>query len=104
MASDTKRHLDQINPDHYRKGNGVETIDYIIEVCKTLPGEEAVLVGNIIRYVSRYRQKHPEAPETDIQKAQWYIKKLLQHLSANPSETETSNIDTAADRLLKGIR
>lgn len=89
MASDSKGHLDQVNPKHYRKGNGVETIDYILAICRDLPGDEAVLVGNIIRYISRYKEKHPKAPEVDVKKAQWYIERLLEVLSKKSSKTET---------------
>ena len=88
MASDTKGHLDQVNPRHYRKENGVETIDYIVAICRDLPGDEAVLVGNIVRYISRYRQKHQETPEIDVKKAQWYIEKLVEVLSKKSSKTE----------------
>ena len=97
MASNQEGHLDQITPPHYQKENGVETIDYILAVCKDIEGDEAVCVGNIIRYISRYRQK-TKTPETDIKKAQWYLSKLLEIVSKKSSKSETSiNYDYPSD-------
>lgn len=107
MASNAKGHLDKINPGHYQKGNGVETIDYILAVCKDLDGDEAVCVGNIIRYVSRYKEKHPKAPEVDVQKAQWYCQKLLKILLEKSSKAQTMNNATynsiSHDDFVRGV-
>lgn len=74
------RNGDSINPRHYKKGP-VETIDYVLQITKNLEGDEAVLVGNAIKYLSRYRDKNPSRPAEDIQKAKWYIEKLLELLN-----------------------
>lgn len=58
-------------PDHYN--HPIQPWDYM----KSLFSEEefeAYLVGNVIKYVSRYRDK---GGVRDIEKAQTYIKKLL---------------------------
>ena len=83
MAPD-QRSLDEsvINPAHYQKQNGTETIDYIVECCRDIPGDEAVFVGNAIKYISRYREKNPERPQEDIEKAQWYLNRLRNLLVA----------------------
>lgn len=78
---------DPINPPHYRKG-GTEVFDYIIDVTRDLPGDEAVMVGNIIKYVSRYRDKHPN-PRTDIDKAKWYLNRLRNLLIAKEAQGES---------------
>lgn len=72
-ASDPVNH-----PAHYNAGK-VETIDYIMQVAKTYPGDEAVLVGNVLKYVSRAQLKGKKVE--DLKKAQWYLNRLLDDLS-----------------------
>jgi len=67
---------DHIYPSHYQKG-GKETIDYIEAVCRTLPGDEVPSVANIIKYISRYRDKHPDDPLRDLKKTRWYLDRLI---------------------------
>jgi len=75
---------DLISPAHYRHAN-VETIDTIMDIVRDLPGDEAVLVGNAIKYLYRYRFKYDVSPVQDAQKAEWYIKKLVALLQTKPS-------------------
>lgn len=58
------------HPNHYNSGS-IEVIDYIDSVC----GEqkEAFYVGNIIKYISRYKNKNGSE---DIEKAIWYANRL----------------------------
>jgi len=79
--------VDQVNPAHYQKGS-TETIDYIIDAVRDLPADEAYMVGNIIKYVSRYREKHPD-PRTDIEKARWYLNRLRNLLIAKDAARES---------------
>lgn len=72
---------DSVNPAHYKK-NGIETIDYINAVCMDLNGTEGFLVGNVIKYVSRYRQKNGIE---DIKKMLWYGNQLLKTLENDNS-------------------
>ena len=60
------------NPDHYTQGN-VETISVIRDV---LTEEEfnGFVVGNIIKYISRYKYK---GGVEDLKKAQWYLSKFI---------------------------
>ena len=44
-------------------------------ICEKLKGNEAVCVSNVIKYVSRYATKG--RPEADLQKAQWYLQRLI---------------------------
>lgn len=68
---------DNINhPTHYNKG-GIETLDYI--KAKT-PHYESYAVGNIIKYVSRY--KHKNGLE-DLKKAQFYLNDLVEEMEKN---------------------
>jgi hypothetical protein len=74
----TKQALDLVNsPPHYNAGR-IETIDYILQVCKNYRGEEAALVANVIKYISRAPLKG-EMPN-DLKKAQWYLNKLVENL------------------------
>jgi len=75
---------DLISPAHYKRGK-LETVDVIMDVVRDLPGDEAILVGNAIKYLSRYRFKHGTSPLQDAQKAEWYIKKLVALLKTKPS-------------------
>ena len=63
---------DNINrPSHYRK-NRIECIDAIKSSLGD--GYESYLVGNIIKYMWRYRHKNGLE---DLEKAQWYLNKLI---------------------------
>lgn len=67
--------MDKINPMHYRVG-GIETIDYI-KSKMTPEGFEGYLQGNIIKYISRYKNKNGIE---DLQKAEWYLTKLIKEV------------------------
>jgi hypothetical protein len=59
-------------PSHYA-GTQIETIKYI-EDKLSVSGFEGYCVGNIIKYVSRYRFK---GGIDDLKKAAWYLKRLI---------------------------
>ena len=56
---------DNINPTYYRKG--IETTDYIVSHSMNY------LEGNIIKYVTRYKDK---GGLEDLNKAEWYLTRL----------------------------
>ena len=56
---------DNINQTYYRKG--IETTDYIVSHSMNY------LEGNIIKYVTRYKDK---GGLEDIEKAEWYLARL----------------------------
>lgn len=60
------------HPDHYNQ-NGLETLDVI---KGTMSGEqfEGFLVGNILKYTSRYKFKNGAE---DLKKARFYLDKLI---------------------------
>lgn len=68
MPTDAVNH-----PNHYTHGN-IEVIDYIID---KLTGEqfEGYVIGNVLKYVSRYRHK---GGFEDLKKANWYLSKLIE--------------------------
>tara|TARA_R110000796_G_scaffold83962_2_gene183274 strand:- start:296 stop:589 length:294 start_codon:yes stop_codon:yes gene_type:complete len=69
---------DAINPNHYKTGN-VECIDAIAETmsAEALGG---FLQGNCIKYLWRYKTKHPDRPIEDLRKAQWYLNMLIEQV------------------------
>lgn len=59
------------HPIHYNK-SGIETIDAI--KAMTNEGFEYYLQGNIMKYLWRYKYKNGVE---DLEKAQWYLNKLI---------------------------
>ena len=60
------------NPPHYQ--GKVECIDAIEAAIDGLEGMEAMCTGNAIKYLFRWKKK---GWEQDLEKAMWYIKKML---------------------------
>lgn len=67
--------MSDVSPKHYQFA-GVQTIDYIRAVLGPA-GAEAYCVGNVIKYVSRYRHK---GGLTDLKKAQVYLSWAVESL------------------------
>lgn len=73
---------DKINrPTHYVQGK-FETIEVIEDIAQFYSGRYAVLVGNVIKYLAR--APHAKGLE-DLQKAQWYLNRLVAKISKNES-------------------
>lgn len=65
---------DKVNhPRHYKTG-GIETIDFI-QAKMSKEQFEGYCLGQIWKYTTRYRHKNGKE---DLQKAEWYMKKLLE--------------------------
>lgn len=75
MSSDR---VDCISPRHYKTG-GVETIDYI-RAKLSKEQYEGYLVGNVIKYISRYRHKNGAE---DLKKARVYLNWLIEEMEGN---------------------
>ena len=68
---------DQINPDHYKSG-GIECIDAI--KAQMTPEEfRGYLRGNVCKYL--WRMDNKGDPCINLQKANWYIDRLMQELA-----------------------
>lgn len=65
---------DKINPSYYRKK--IEVTDFILEY------DMGFAEGNIIKYVTRYKDKNGVE---DLKKARWYINKLIEIEEKNDS-------------------
>ncbi len=73
MFKDFDDEVDLVNsPPHYNVG-GIECIDAILSA--TNHNKEGYLQGNILKYVWRYDYK---GGLEDLQKAQWYLNKLIE--------------------------
>ena len=64
--------MSTISPDHY-KGK-IEAIEAILEAVKDLPGCEAFMAGNVLKYLWRYDKK---GGLDDLLKAENYLTKLI---------------------------
>ena len=68
---------DNVNsPSHYKHGKK-ETID-VIRDCMESDEYHGYLKGNVLKYVSRYKFKGE--PLQDLEKAQWYLNRLIKEV------------------------
>lgn len=68
---------DNVNhPAHYTSGT-IETIK-VIQDKMTAEMFEGFCVGNVIKYVTRYRKKNGVE---DLKKARWYLDKIIETIS-----------------------
>lgn len=75
MASNEKA-KNAINPAHYTQGK-VQCIDAIEAATCGLTGVEGFLVGNIVKYLWRWKHKNGMQ---DLQKAEWYLQRLIRQV------------------------
>ena len=72
---------DPVNhPKHYKKGN-IETIDYL----ESFLGRQGFLdycLGNVLKYVSRWRDK---GGVEDLKKAKWYLDRTIKTIDNQKS-------------------
>ena len=77
--SKQNKQADMVNsPPHYNKA-GIECIDAI--AAATGDGYEHYLQGNIMKYLWRFDYK--EKPLEDLQKAKWYLDRLIEEVMAS---------------------
>ena len=62
------------HPNHYQSAEGIEAIDVISAFTKDINGVEAFDIGNVIKYVLRYKKKNGVE---DLKKALWYLKHAI---------------------------
>lgn len=82
IGSDAVKELynDPVNhPSHYTQG-GIECIDAIEAACTGLNGEEGYCVGQVIKYIWRWKHKNGLQ---DLEKAQWYLNRLIANVKEN---------------------
>jgi len=73
------KNTDMVNsPPHYNQ-TGIECIHAISAATNT--GFKYYLQGNILKYLWRFDYK--DKPLEDLQKAKWYLDKLIEEVMAN---------------------
>ena len=71
---------DNVNhPDHYQNIAGVEAIDILNDVVKDLPGKQAAMLWNAMKYLFRFQKKNGVE---DLKKAQNYLQYLIDDIEA----------------------
>lgn len=71
---------DNVNhPDHYQNIAGVEAIDILNDVVKDLPGTQAAMLWNSMKYLFRFQNKNGVE---DLKKAQNYLDYLIADIEA----------------------
>ena len=81
IGSDAVKELynDPVNhPSHYTQG-GIECIEAIEAACTGLTGDEAYYVGQVIKYIWRWKHKNGLQ---DLEKAEWYLDRLIGNVTA----------------------
>ncbi len=75
---------DSVNhPDHYTHHEGEGAI-HCIALIEWMP----LNVGNAVKYLWRYRHKHPDKIRLDLEKAAWYIAREIGRAAAVPKVGE----------------
>ena len=84
---------DNVNhPDHYQNIAGVEAIDILNDVVKDLPGKQAAMLWNTLKYLLRFQKKNGLE---DLKKAQNYLQYLINDIEdVNDSKPLTPIEDT----------
>ena len=73
---------DNVNhPNHYQTEGGLEVIDIIKSVLGD--GFEPYCIGNVLKYVSRYKKKNGLE---DLKKARVYLGYIIDHLEVKENE------------------
>ena len=84
LLAEENKMSDNVNkPNHYTYGK-LECIDVIKEITdgNDAIGIEAFCLGNVIKYLWRY--KHKNGTE-DLKKAKWYLERLIKESEINDS-------------------
>ena len=89
---------DNVNhPDHYQNIAGVEAIDILNDVVKDLPGKQAAMLWNTLKYLLRFQNKNGLE---DLKKAQNYLQWLIDDIEA--VKEDKSMLDWTKKRLIDG--
>ena len=89
---------DNVNhPNHYQNIAGVEAIDILNDVVKDLPGKQAAMLWNTLKYLLRFQKKNGVE---DLKKAQNYLQWLIDDIEA--VNEDKSMLDWAKNRPIDG--
>lgn len=79
---------DPTNPNYYKSGK-YEIFDVLTDWidAEKLDGLEAALLFNTVKYLRRFKSKHPESKTVDLKKAKWYLDKLIQYEAGDSNDS-----------------
>lgn len=87
---------DNVNhPEHYQNIAGVEAIDILNDMVKDLPGKQAVMLWNSMKYLFRFQKKNGVE---DLKKARNYLDYLIADIDATTEAAK--NIMVNASEIL----
>ena len=73
------------HPPHYQSETGLEVIDVIEAFTFDLKGIEAVDVGNVLKYICRWKNKNGLQ---DLKKSKWYLEHLIAYVEKMEKEND----------------
>ena len=73
------------HPAHYQSENGLEVIDVIEAFTFDLKGIEAFDVGNVLKYMCRWKNKNGLE---DLKKARFYLDHLINYVETLEKEND----------------
>ena len=79
------------HPDHYQNIAGVEAIDILNDVVKDLPGKQAAMLWNTMKYLFRFQKKNGAE---DLKKARNYLDYLIADMDAVCDAAKNIKTDT----------
>lgn len=86
---------DNVNhPDHYQNIAGVETIDILNDVVKDLPGKQAAMLWNSMKYLFRFQKKNGVE---DLKKARNYLDYLINDIEATNKVANSNGLEILWD-------
>ena len=90
------------HPRHYKQG-GMEVIDVIEAFTQECTASESFYVGNIIKYVCRFKKKNGIE---DLKKARWYLDRLIDNYeTALPIVSiEKEDFECKREKVLDALR
>lgn len=92
---------DNVNhPNHYQNIAGVEAIDILNDVVKDLPGKQAAILWNTLKYLLRFQKKNGVE---DLKKAQNYLQYLIDDIEAVQEVDKNIQENTNPEKCLCAI-
>lgn len=80
ICGEKRLEKDPTNPNYYKSGK-YEIYDVLMDwiEAEKLDSVEAVNIFNTVKYLRRFKSKHPEDSTVDLKKAKWYLEKLIDY-------------------------
>lgn len=79
------------HPDHYQNIAGVEAIDILNDVVKDLPGKQAAMLWNSMKYLFRFQKKNGVE---DLKKARTYLDYLINDMESTQDAAKYTSSET----------